>query len=415
MSQRVSSSTNPSQPSKTKESFLQGNTLLGIGILLRLALVVYSEYQDYYFNIKYTDIDYSVYTDGAYEVMQGNSPYARHTYRYTPLLAYMIIPNAFWPGFGKFLFVLSDIGCAFVLKKILYLTTNLSKTTIDQLTATWVFNPIIFNVSSRGNADTLISLMVLVVIYYLAKGNIITAAIMFGTAAHFKIYPLVYALPMYFYIDADLKPWRLFTKKRLQFALISAGIFIGLFLTFYAIYGWEFAYEGYFYHLIRKDNRHNFSVYFYYIYLNFAGVSPLQAILTFVPQITLLVAAGIKYYRDLPFCCFVQTFIFVMFNKVMTAQYFVWYITFFPLFLYQNNLYRNHKGKFLLLWIGWLATELTWNAGAHLVEGQGKNAFTFIWVMCILFFVANCLVICLIIKNQTITVFKAITSKAKSE
>jgi len=396
------------------EKFYTGHTLFGIGIILRLALVIYSEWQDYHFNIKYTDIDYSVYTDGAFEVLQGNSPYDRHTYRYTPLLAYMIIPNNLWPGFGKALFVISDIACSFYIKKILNLTTNLSKVTIDQLTATWVFNPIIFNVSSRGNADTLISLMVLVVLYNLAKGNIITAAIMYGTAAHFKIYPLIYALPMYFYIDADLKPWRLFTKKRLQFALISASIFIGLFFVFYAIYGWEFAYEGYFYHLIRKDNRHNFSVYFYYIYLNFTGVSPLQSILTFVPQITLLFVAGVKYYRDLPFCCFVQTFIFVMFNKVMTAQYFVWYMAFVPLFLYQNNLYRNHKGKFLLLWLAWLATELTWNFGAHLVEGQGKNAFTFIWIMCILFFLANCILICFTIKNQTITVFKAITNKAKS-
>lgn len=33
-----------------------------------------------------TDIDYKVYTDAAYY----DSPYERHTYRYTPLLAYMM-------------------------------------------------------------------------------------------------------------------------------------------------------------------------------------------------------------------------------------------------------------------------------------------------------------------------------------
>jgi len=393
--------------SKSKlETYLTGNSLFILGTALRIAFVIYSEIQDHYFNIKYTDIDYSVYTDGAYEVYNGNSPYARHTFRYTPLLAFMLTPNIFlWSGFGKVFFTVSDIFCSVYIRKILKLTTSLDSSSIDKLTATWVFNPVIFNVSSRGNADTLISLMVLIVLYQLAKGNILFAAIMYGTAAHFKIYPLIYSLPMYFFIDSERKEWTLFTKKRVMFTLVSASVFVGLFLVFYAIYGWEFAFEGYFYHLIRKDNRHNFSLYFYYIYLNFTGVSLIQSILTFLPQIILLVSAGVKYYKDLPFCCFVQTFIFVMFNKVMTAQYFVWYITFLPLFLYNNDLYKNHKGKLFLTSIAWLTIELLWNVGAHQLEAQGKNSFTYIWIMCIMFFLANCYLICNIIKNQHITVF----------
>lgn len=400
-------------PSSDKQPFYAGNSLLGLGILLRIVMTLYSEDQDYHSNIKYTDIDYAVYTDGAYEVYNGNSPYDRHTFRYTPLLAFMLTPNVFlWPSFGKFLFVFSDIFCSIYIKKILYATTNLSKTTVDKLTALWVFNPVIINVATRGNADTLISLMVLVVLLQLAKGNTITAAIMYGTAAHFKIYPLIYSLPMYFFIDHD-KPKSLFifTKKRIQFALISAAIFIGLFLVFYVIYGYQFAYEGYFYHLIRKDNRHNFSVYFYYIYLHFTGLSLLQSVLTFVPQVILLVAAGVRYYKDLPFCCFVQTFIFVMFNKVCTAQYFVWYLSFIPLFFNQNELYLKNKLKLFGLSIFWLATELLWNYGAHLLEAQGKNAFGYIWVMCILFFLANVLLICSIIKNQKPSVFSAFQAR----
>lgn len=147
----------------------------------------------------------------------------------------------------------------------------------------WFFNPVIFNVSTRGNADTIIAYLVLITIYLLLKQRYVLAAITFGLSVHFKIYPIIYALPMYLFIDHDrvigeglLNKLRgFFSPNRLIFTFISASVFIGLIAGFYVLYGWEFLYETYLYHFVRKDNRHNFSVYFYYIYLNFEGVSKL--------------------------------------------------------------------------------------------------------------------------------------------
>lgn len=97
---------------------------------------------------------------------------------------------------------------------------------------------------------------------------------------HFKIYPIIYSFVFYFFIDLDRamiatgKPYKaiisqygFFSRNRLVFTAVSAGTFIGFTAFFYVIYGYEFLHESLLYHLVRKDHRHNNSVYFYMIYM----------------------------------------------------------------------------------------------------------------------------------------------------
>jgi len=69
------------------------NKIILYAFILRMGLLLFGDIQDYYAKVKYTDLDYAVYTDAAKYVLQGKSPYDRHTYRYTPLLAYLMIPT----------------------------------------------------------------------------------------------------------------------------------------------------------------------------------------------------------------------------------------------------------------------------------------------------------------------------------
>ncbi|XP_002730814.1 GPI alpha-1,4-mannosyltransferase I, catalytic subunit-like [Saccoglossus kowalevskii] len=313
-------------------------------VLTRLVLLLYGEWQDRTMQVKYTDVDYHVFTDAARYVTQGESPYERATYRYTPLLAWLLTPNIYLSSsFGKVVFILCDvitgylIYCILTLRKCRHDTAHISS-------LIWLFNPLPMTVSSRGNAESIMSALVLLTIYCLMVKKTKTSAFCYALSVHVKIYPVTYAIPMYFILNGDFNMetqkietdnkrkkrtnhqnflMKIFwpNKFRLQFVFVSVLTFVISTWLAYYWYGFKAIQETYLYHITRKDIRHNFSVYFYMLYLTAQlDISSFLGILSFLPQLILLVVASLKYYEDIPFCCFVHTFIFVTFNKVCTSQ-----------------------------------------------------------------------------------------------
>lgn len=61
-------------------------------------------------NMKYTDTDYDVFSDAATYVYNGESPFKRHTYRYTPIAAYIcVLNNIVHYTAGKVIFCILDV------------------------------------------------------------------------------------------------------------------------------------------------------------------------------------------------------------------------------------------------------------------------------------------------------------------
>lgn len=275
----------------------------------------------------------------------------------------------------------------------------------------------------------------LAVYFSLHTDNIFQAAFWYGLVVHLRIYPIIYALPIVLLLDPrhfesgkkpKLTAWsfrkiksgqtssskkfageshfwltlrNIFTWRRIIFGLISAVVFfICTGISFY-LYGWDFLHEALLYHLTRTDPRHNFSIYFYRIYLHYEQeFTVMEKLISFLPQILVQLVLVFRFSRDLPFCFFTQTLAFVAFNKVMTAQYFVWFFCLLPLILPWSKINLKWKGlASTLLWIG---AQTHWLMWGYLLEFKGKNVFIQLWVASIVFLAANTYILISIIQNH---------------
>jgi len=170
--------------------------------------------------VRYTDIDYDVFTDAAVHAASGHSPYERHTYRYTPFLADLLaLPIKYSSGtgpllstryFGKIIFSLADVMCGYI---IVVLRRNsrrssveanagdslLSHGLVDSLW--WLYNPLPINICTRGSAESLVVLLPVLAAVFIANSTsrpvwlrACLAGIVHGIGIHAKLYPVIYTV-----------------------------------------------------------------------------------------------------------------------------------------------------------------------------------------------------------------------------
>lgn len=175
-------------------------------IALRAGLFFYGIWQDANSPMKYTDIDYYVFTDAARFAAHGHSPYDRETYRYTPLLAWMLLPTSWsptWFSFGKLLFATGDIVAGWLIVLVLRKSSKMSMERALKFSSIWLLNPMVATISTRGSSEGLLGVMVIALLWAITQKRIALAGILLGLGVHFKIYPFIYAPSIIWWLDNE--------------------------------------------------------------------------------------------------------------------------------------------------------------------------------------------------------------------
>ncbi|CAK48470.1 uncharacterized protein An12g01880 [Aspergillus niger] len=362
-------------------SFFQTPSLVYTSaIALRAILLIYGAWQDANSAVKYTDIDYLVFTDAARYVSHGASPYERDTYRYTPLLAWLLLPTS-WSGpsflfsFGKALFALSDVLAGWLIARSLVSAYGMDAPRALKYASFWLLNPMVANISTRGSSEGLLGVLVIALLWAVLRRRVVLAGVLLGLSVHFKIYPFIYGVSILWWLDRErdgsssstsknnagdasiiTKMINFITPSRIILTLSSLITFSLLNLLMYHLYDTPFLQHTFLHHLTRIDHRHNFSPYSTLLYLSAAGeVQGNFESLAFIPQLLLsvVVIPLVLAKKSLPGAMLAQTFAFVTFNKVCTSQYFLWYLIFLPFYLPRSSMLKAPRfgGAVAAAWV----------------------------------------------------------------
>ena len=310
--------------------------ILTTAFIIRILFIVIADFIDKYSSLKYTDIDYYVYCDAAKFIANYKSPYTRITYRYSPIIAWLLYPTIYYPHYGKLLFSLFDVACIYQTYKInlLLVSTLKQASTRTKQTSTHYkdhnilliislfqcFNLYSIIICTRGSSDSITNYILLLFLTTLLSHQYILSGCLYGLAIHLRIYPIIYLptilLYLWYYCRYDCKTATdLYTPKPLTSGAATVPIthnhhtpttnsttrtptyirslfaylyqykaiicfILSMCISFlipttlsYYTYGEEYMQHAWLYHITRIDYKHNFSIYFYNYYLSLSPSS----------------------------------------------------------------------------------------------------------------------------------------------
>jgi phosphatidylinositol glycan class M len=371
--------------------FATARLFLAAGVL-RVVLIAFASWQDAALPVRYTDADYFVFRDAAAHVVAGASPYARATFRYPPLVAVLLAPGealgvgAVW---GKLLFCGADLVAGALLVALLH-ARGADARGARRAAALFLLSPLAAITSSRGSADSLTAVLVLAALAAVDAYKPALAGVALGLAVYARIYPVIYVVPVVISLAAAARGrgggggGACGAASRIgRFAVAGAATALLAFGAGFAVYGWDTIAEAYLFHVTRTDARHNFSPFWLATYLG-GGLRGSAAAPWALGAATVI--GALSAARSLPLAALLSTLAFVSLNRVVTAQYFNWWLVLLPLAVPRSRL---SAGGALSVAALWLCAELNWLRAAYALEIEGSPAHEDVGASALLFFSAN--------------------------
>ena len=354
--------------------------------------------------LRYTDVDYDVLRDGAAAMVAGaaGGPYARATFRYSPLLALPLVGDVAAAGLpvGKVVFALVDVALGARVEALLRARGLSANRAAALAAAGWYLNPVALNLCTRGSGDAAVAALVAGALVAAATPGLRGAAAAgagLGLAAHARLYPVVHAPA---FALAFLR--RNGAARALAFGGAFAAAAAAPTALAYFCYGSTYVDHALAYHVTRLDHRHNLAAFWLPIYAveGLPGDSRSKPLLRralavgpFLAHGALQAAAVVGLRRDLAATVFAQTLLFVAANKVCTAQYFCWWLPFAVVVAGPGLVHARHgaaKRRSVARALGyWAAALAAWLAVAFRLEFAGDAAHGPLWALGLGFLAAN--------------------------
>lgn len=142
-----------------------------LGLLLRIWIINKVSQDDNIFEGKYsafTDLDYKVFLDASLF----DSPYERHTYRYSPVLAWIMSPSyKYDQNFGKYLLAFFDMAACFFIFKIFAERKGGDNVSGAVLISSIIYtNPFLIYLSTRGSCEAITMTLAFAFLYFYFGG-----------------------------------------------------------------------------------------------------------------------------------------------------------------------------------------------------------------------------------------------------
>ena len=89
---------------------------------------------------------------------------------------------------------------------------------------TWLHNPLVMNVSTRGSAESVIVALVLLTIHLYQQKVFLLTGLVYGLAIHLKIYPLIFCLSLYVPLTQKSGLVSLFDVNVARYGMTMGGV-----------------------------------------------------------------------------------------------------------------------------------------------------------------------------------------------